>query len=268
MINMDPLTIATIITLGFVVGFIVGLTSVGSGALMTPILLLDFSGIVGKAFIVGTSSTYGTVSKAFGSIQNYMSGKFRSGYMFIIATTGVPLAVVGAFYSSALISWNFFSPIIAVLLIVVASVILIQSRFEKFSGRDPKIDGKLRIKGAIIGIIVGLIAGFTGVSTGSLLVACLIIIMKFPNHSAVNIAILEGGLILLAATLTQIFLGHVNYLFTGILLIGGIPGILIGGRFKYRFDQKKLGYLIAAVIIFESARTLSSFFLGKSFFFF
>lgn len=264
---MDPFTMATVIALGLVVGTLVGLTSVGSGALMTPILLLDFSGIVGKTLVVGTATAQGTVSKFVGNVQNYLKRAIRFNYLFIISITGVPLAAIGAFYSTALINWNLFSPLLATVLAIVAIIIIVQARLEKLNvTKEPKINRRARIKGALIGVVVGLIAGLTGVSTGSILVAALILILKFPNRTAVAMAIFEGSLILFAATLAQLYLGQVNFPFTGLLLVGGIPGILVGGYFKDRVDQRKLGYIIAAVILLESARTLSSFFFGTTFF--
>ncbi|MDE1860671.1 MAG: sulfite exporter TauE/SafE family protein [Candidatus Micrarchaeota archaeon] len=266
---MDPITIAGIIALGFVVGALVGLTSVGSGALMTPILLLDFGGLVGKTFVVGTATTQGTVTKFFGSLQNYFKKSLRPNYLFMISITGVPLAAIGAFYSSAIISWNLFPPLLAAVLLAVAVLMIYQFRMRRVvHTKDPEMGRSLRIKGLAVGVVVGLIAGLTGVSTGSVLVSALIILLKFPSRTAVSVAIFEGGLILLAATITQLYLGHVNLPFAGLLILGGVPGILLGGHFKFRVNQRLLGYGIAGVIILEASRTLSSFFFGKSFFVF
>ncbi len=257
---MDPLTIVAAIALGMVVGTIVGLTSVGSGALMTPILLTWFGGTVGALSGVGTATTYGTVSKFFGIIHNYVKKAIDTDYLFMISATGLPLAVVGSVYSAYLITWNLFSPLLAVVLIVIAVLIAAEARLGKIgAGRDPKITAGLRAKGLAVGALVGIIAGFTGVSTGSLLVACLIILLGFTNRTAVNIAIFEGGLILFAATITQLYLGDVDLAFDALLLAGGVPGIITGGHFKDRISQQKLGYIIAAVIILISLKTLYSF---------
>lgn len=266
---MDPITVATIIALGLVVGAIVGLTSVGSGALMTPILYLDFAGVLAHNLVVGTATAQGTITKFVASARNYLRGKLRPDYTFMIAITGVPLAVVGAFFSSSFVSYNLFAPFLALVLLFVGIGIILQLRAKKMNhAEDPKLTPRLKRKGMLVGMGVGLIAGLTGVATGSLLVSSLIILLKFPNKTAVTIAIFEGGLILLAATATQLYLGHVDLTFTMLLIVGGVPGILFGSHFKDKIDQKILGYGIAGVIILESARTLSSFLFGKSFFFF
>jgi len=93
------------------------------------------------------------------------------------------------------------------------------------------------------------------------------LILKFKPHTAVNIAIFEGGIILLAAGVTQVLLGNVAFLATGLLILGGVPGILIGNHYKENIGERILGYGVAGVIIFESARVLSSYFFGKTFFF-
>lgn len=266
---MDPITIAIIVALGLVVGVIVGLTSVGSGALMTPILYLDFGSSLAHSLVVGTATTQGTITKFAGSARNYLRGVLNPGYAFMIAITGVPFAIVGALFSSTFVLFNLFSPLLAGVLLLVGLVIIVQLRAKKMNHLDdPQITKRLKRKGLLLGVAIGLIAGLTGVSTGSLLVSSLMLLLKFPNKTAVNIAIFEGGMILLAATVTQLYLGNVDFFFTGLLVLGGVPGILIGSHFKDRVNQKLLGYGIAGVIIFESARTLSSFFFGKSFFLF
>lgn len=264
----NPTTLVSAAALGFIVGAIIGMTSVGAGVLMTPILLLDFGSVVGKTLIIGTATTTGTVEKVIVSARNYFKKRINAGYVFMIAITGVPLASIGAFYSSALVSWNLFNPLLSAVLFASAVVIIIQHRLERMNVEEPAITRSLRIKGLVIGVVVGLIAGLTGASTGTLLVASLILLLKFPNRTAVDIALVEGGLILLAATLTQLYLGHVNLPFTGVLLVGGIPGILLGNHYKYKVNQKLLGYGIAGVILLESLRTIAQFFTGKSFFIF
>jgi len=269
---MDPITIAAVIALGALVGFLVGLTSVGSGSILTPILYLDFSSSLSTLFVVGTSTTEGTITKFIASARNYLRNTLRKDYAFIIAITGVPTAAVGAFFSADLITWNLFQPILAAVLIAVAIAIIYDAKFRNKKNEkkltDPKMDSRLKVKGMAVGLVVGLIAGFTGVSTGSLLVASLIVFMGFSPRTAVTIAVFEGGIILLAATIVQLYLGHVNFLFTGLLVLGGIPAILVGSHFKDRVNQRLLGYGVAGLIIFESARTLSQFFWGKKFFFF
>jgi uncharacterized protein len=262
-------TIVGLAVLGAIIGVLVGMTSVGSGALLTPILTLDYGNFISKAVVVGVSSTEGTITKFVASFRNYIKKSLNGGYALMIAITGVPLAVVGAFFTGTIVTWNLFNPILAVVLVIAALSIIINFKFmdKKKINTDPKMTWNLRVRGMIVGVVVGFIAGMTGVSTGSLLVSLLIIALGFPPRTAVTIAVFEGGIILLAAALAQIYLGHINWLFTGLLILGGIPGILIGSHFKDKINQRLLGYGVAGVIIFESARTLSQFFFGKSFFF-
>ncbi|MDE1825934.1 MAG: sulfite exporter TauE/SafE family protein [Candidatus Micrarchaeota archaeon] len=268
---MEFFTITTLsaVALGFIVGLLVGLTSVGSGSLMTPILYLDFGSSLARMMVVGTAATQGTITKFVASLRNYLSNTLRTDYVLIISITGVPLAAIGAFFSSALVSSKYFSPFLAVILILAAIAMIVEMRRNR-SGHlmPPKANGALRIKGLVLGAVVGLVAGLTGVSTGSLLVTSLIVLLKFPTRMAIGIAIFEGGLILLAATSAQLYLGHVDLPFTGLLVMGGIPGILIGSHFKDRVNQRLLGYGVAGIMIFESLRIISSFATGRSFLFF
>ncbi len=266
----SPVTIVSLLILGLVVGIIVGLTSVGSGALMTPILYLDFSKILTHAQAVGTATAQGTVTKIVASIRNRLKNALNSSYAFTIAITGVPMAVIGAFLTKIATSYTQFQVVLAAILVIAALSIIYQVRARKhsYSSVDPKVDTNFKMKAMLIGAYVGLIAGVTGISTGSLMVASLILILKFKPHTAVNIAIFEGGIILLAAGITQVYLGNVAFLATGLLILGGIPGILIGNHYKDNIGEKVLTYGVAGVIIFESARILASYFFGKTFFIF
>ena len=230
----SPSTIASLLVLGLIVGIIVGLTSVGSGALMTPILYLDFSKVLTHAQAVGTATAQGSLTKIVASIRNRLKNALNSSYAFTIAITGVPTAIIGAFLTKLATSYTQFQVVLAAVLIIAALSIIYQVRVRKdnYSSVDPKVDTNFKLKAMLIGVYVGLIAGVTGVSTGSLLVASLILVLKFKPHTAVNIAIFEGGIILLAAGITQVFLGNVAFLATGLLILGGVPGILIGNHYK------------------------------------
>lgn len=258
-----------VVVLGAVIGVLVGLTSVGSGSLLTPILSLDYSQFLTGALAVGTATTAGTIMKVVSSIRNYLRRSLQKGYAFMIAITGVPMAVIGAMLTDTIVKWNIFNPLLSSVLIVAALAIIFEIRRggKDRVYSDPRMTPGLRIKGMAVGAYVGLIAGMTGVATGSLLVASLMIILKFQPRTAATVAIFEGGIILFAAMLVQIYLGNVNWLFVGLLLAGSIPGILIGNHYKDTVNQRFLGYAIAALIIFESARVVLKF-LGLDFFIF
>lgn len=259
-----------LIVLGFVVSLLVGMTSVGSGALMTPILYLDYSSVISHSMAIGTSATQGSITKSVGSLHNWLRKSLYSTYAFTIALTGVPFAIIGAFLTKTATSYATFQLFVGAILIIAAAVVIFQASIYKRSqsGADPKVDLKFRIKGAIIGTYVGLIAGVTGISTGSLAISSILLFMKMKPHTAVDLAIFEGFIILLAATVVQIYLGNVNLPITGLLAAGGIPGIIIGSRLKGRLNTSTLTYIIAAVIIFESLRIITNYFFPNRFFIF
>ncbi len=264
---MDLITSAWLLITGASIGLIVGLTSIGSGSLLTPTLELDFSSVVAGAAVVGTATLYGTITKLVASGHNYMKNRLDSGYAFIIAVTGVPTAAIGAFFTRPLIASDLFQPLLAVILVVAALSILFDVRIRNREIRkDPELTLGLRLKGAAVGAVVGIVAGMTGVSTGTLLVAALILVLEFRTHTAVTLAIFEGGLVLLAALVVQLYLGNVNIPVSALLIVGGIPGIIAGNHYKYRVNGRMLSYGVAGVIIFESARTISQFLWGKRFF--
>lgn len=265
------MTMAGLVMLGFIVSLIAGLTSVGSGALMTPILYLDFSSVISHTIAVGTSTTQGSIVKFFGSLRNYIKRTIKTNYAFIMAATGVPLAIAGAFLTKIATSYSSFQLFLAAVFVIAAASIIIQVKLtgkKKDIGNDSPMDKKMRIKGMIIGAYVGLIAGMTGISTGSLAIASILIFMNLKPHTAVDVAIFEGFIILLAATITQICLGNVSFLVTLLLIIGGIPGILIGSSLKSKFNPRLLIYAVCAVILLESIRIILNYFLPNKFFIF
>ena len=264
---LDPITMIGLVALGFVVSLLVGLTSVGSGALMTPILYLDYSGIISHSIAIGTSATQGSITKSIGSLHNWLRKSLYSTYAFTIAITGVPFAVIGAFLTKTATSYAAFQLLMAAILIIAAALVIFQASIYRKSKvkKDPRIDAKFRIKAATIGIYIGLIAGVTGISTGSLAIASILLFLDMQPHTAVDLAIFEGFIILLAATIVQVSLGNVSLPITGLLVLGGIPGIIVGSRLKGRLNTTTLTYLIAAVIIFESARIIINYLFPKAF---
>ncbi len=265
---LDPITMIGLIALGFVVSMLVGLTSVGSGALMTPILYLDYSGIISHSVAIGTSTTQGSITKSIGSLHNWLRKSLYSTYAFTIAITGVPFAAIGAFFTKTATSFAAFQLFMAAILLIAAALVVFQANIYGKSKvkKDPKMDLVFRIKAATIGIYIGLIAGVTGISTGSLAIASILLFLDMQPHTAVDLAIFEGFVILLAATIVQISLGNVSLPITGLLALGGIPGIIAGSRLKRRLNTSVLTYLIAAVIIFESARIIVNYFFPRLFF--
>ena len=264
---LDPITAIGLIALGFVVSLLVGLTSVGSGALMTPILYLDYSSIISHSVAIGTSAMQGSVTKSIGSIHNWLRKSLYSTYAFTIAITGVPFAVIGAFFTKTATSFAAFQLFMAAILIIAAVLVIFQTSIYGKSKvkKDPKINATFRIKAATIGIYIGLIAGITGISTGSLAIASILLFLDMQPHTAVDLAIFEGFIILLAATIVQISIGNVNFQITGLLVLGGIPGIIVGSRLKGRLNTTALTYLMAAVIIFESASMIINCFFPNLF---
>jgi len=149
----SPSTMISLLILGVIVGIIVGLTSVGSGALMTPILYLDFSNVLTHAQAVGTATAQGSVTKIIASIRNHLKKALNSNYAFTIAITGVPMAIIGAFLTKIATSYTQFQVVIAAVLVIAAISIIYQIRINKddHSYEDPKVDTNFKIKALMIG---------------------------------------------------------------------------------------------------------------------
>jgi uncharacterized membrane protein YfcA len=229
---MDPMVIA----FGFGVGILIGLTGIGGGSLMTPLLVL-FAGI-SPVVAIGTDLAYGAITKTLGGWRHLRKGTVDLGVSKWLAVGSVPGALVGVWLLDRLHAsyGKDFEPVllggIAVALLIVAATILFRALFmPKLVARERHTIEQTRrtkITAISIGAVLGLILGVTSVGSGALIGLALILVFKLTPHRVVGTDVFHAAILLWAAGLAHLVSGNVDFLLMATILVGSLPGVLVG----------------------------------------
>lgn len=250
---LDPLIIA----FGLGVGILVGLTGIGGGSLMTPLLVL-FAGVQ-PVMAIGTDLAYGAVTKTLGGWRHLRSGTVDLGVSMWLAVGSVPGALLGVLainavhrrWGEAVDTWLLIG--IAAALVIVGVATLYRALFMRsVSSREQHtVELTRRRKGQAIftGLSLGLIVGATSVGSGALIGLVLIFLFRLTPHRVVGTDVFHGAILLWVAGLAHWFSGNVDLGLMANILIGSIPGVLIGTHFIVKVPAHVLRPMLACVLL-------------------
>jgi hypothetical protein len=230
--GIDP----TIVAFGLGVGILVGLTGIGGGSLMTPLLVL-FAGI-NPVVAIGTDLAYSAVTKTVGGWRVWRSGHVDFGVSKWLAVGSVPGSLIGVFAVDRLHDHygdgfeDVLLAAIAVALVVVALTILTRALFmPKLAERERdtvELTTRVRSGAAGIGFTLGLVVGLTSVGSGALIGLALILVFRLTPHRVVGTDVFHAAILLWTAGLAHWVGGNVDLALMGTILIGSLPGVWIG----------------------------------------
>jgi uncharacterized membrane protein YfcA len=250
---MDPMVIA----FGLGVGVLIGLTGIGGGSLMTPLLVL-FAGI-SPTVAIGTDLAYGAITKTLGGWRHLRKGTVDLGVSKWLAAGSVPGALVGVWLLDRLQAayGEGFEPAlltaIAVALLVVALTILFRAMFmPKLVAREVAAIEQTRrtkVTAVCIGAVLGLILGVTSVGSGALIGLALILVFKLTPHRVVGTDVFHAAILLWAAGLAHLVSGNVDFALMGTILVGSLPGVLIGTHLVTRVPAGVLRPVLGCVLL-------------------
>src|ERR1700681_1945539 len=169
--------------LGFVVGFLIGLTGMGGGAMMTPILL--WTGWATPAVAVGTDLVWNAITKTLGAAVHYRQNNVSLSLVRKLATGSIPGALIGVYllgalkksagaaYVDHLIVHLLGATLITVGLSIVLKEYIQRRRSQEKTGRKITDEALASWQVSVIGFVVGLLVAFTSVGSGSLIITSL-----------------------------------------------------------------------------------------------
>ncbi|MDI1361568.1 sulfite exporter TauE/SafE family protein [Methylotenera sp.] len=240
---------------GFVVGMLVGLTGVGGGSLMTPILVLFFH--IKPALAVGTDLLYASVTKSVGIFAHGKLGNIDWKIVRLLAYGSVPASILTTLYlrnqdiaSDAAVNTIKFW--LGIALLVTSLSVLFRNQLVKFSTKEHLVNEKwtpyLTI---ILGLVLGALVTLTSVGAGALGVTALLIIYpRRPILTIIGSDIAHAVPLTLVAGLGHASIGTVDYNLLGTLLIGSIPGIWIGSHLSSKMAEHWVRIALALILIF------------------
>ncbi|HAF01991.1 MAG TPA: hypothetical protein DCG63_11940 [Methylophilaceae bacterium] len=243
------------IVAGFVVGFLVGLTGVGGGSLMTPILLLFFH--IKPAVAVGTDLLFASVTKSVGIFAHGKLGNIDWRIVKLLALGSVPasmitiwvLSTVDVESSSAIGAIKFW---LGVALIVTSIAVLLREKLLALVAKEQWVPEQyVPATTVLLGMILGSLVTLTSVGAGALGVTALILL--YPRKKTTTIVgsdIAHAVPLTLVAGLGHATLGTINYELLSTLLIGSIPGIYLGSHMSSKVAEHWLRIALAAILIF------------------
>lgn len=240
---------------GFVVGFLVGLTGVGGGSLMTPILMIFFH--IKPALAVGTDLLYASITKSVGIFAHGKLGNIDWRIVKLLAAGSVPASFATIFFlrsinvdSTEAISTIKFS--LGIALIITSVAVLLQTKLMSLLSKESLIPEKYVASSTVIlGIVLGGLVTLTSVGAGALGVTALIVL--YPHKKITTIVgtdIAHAVPLTLVAGLGHASLGTVDYSLLGTLLIGSIPGIYIGSHLSAKVAEHWIRIALAAILIY------------------
>lgn len=248
---IDPALIAA----GFTVGFLVGLTGIGGGSLMTPALIF-FAGVK-PSVAVGTDLLYSFITKSAGSVAHMRQGTAHKKTVLLLLTGSVPGSIIaGILYAKAKAAMgesleHLILKALGVALLAMAAVLIIGAFRAAPSQSAHEED---RERGALFlpfaGFVVGFLMVFTSVGSGTLITAALFTLRPWLGASRiVGTDILHAAVLIPVAAVGHITVGSVDYMMAANLVIGSIPAVLLGSRFSVVMPERALRTIVGGVLV-------------------
>ncbi len=262
---------------GFAVGLLVGMTGVGGGALMTPILIMLFG--VHPSTAVGTDLLYAAATKTGGSLVHGFARGIDWRVVGRLATGSIPATIVtlGAlshFSLSGDAARNLITLVLSVALFATAFVLvfgeaIIAAYRSRVSELDPQ---RTAVNTVLVGAPLGVLVSISSVGAGAIGVVALIMLYpQLPMAKIVGSDIAHAVPLTLIAGTGHWMMGSVDWHIMGSLLVGSLPGIFVGSYFAIRIPERALRlvlattlFVVASRIAYEHATAASSIFTAFS----
>lgn len=242
---------------GLMVGTIVGITGVGGGALMTPLLVLMFG--IAPQTAVGTDLLYASITKVFGVAVHQNHGTVDWGIVGRLAMGSLPAAaatLAWMHYSDAhQVKSGFIISAVAIALMITAVGMLAKDYLHRV-GRSLRVTDASYFKHlqpvatVVAGVVLGVLVTLTSIGAGALGTVMLVYLypMRLNASKLVGTDLAHAIPLALIAGLGHLSLGHTDYGLLLNLLMGSIPGVLIGSYISTRAPLTFIRYAIAGVL--------------------
>jgi uncharacterized protein len=253
------------------IGIVVGLTGMGGGALMTPMLVLFFG--VPPLAAVSSDLVASAVMKPVGSIVHLRNRTVRLDLVRWLALGSVPAAFAGVLVARALGQGADVEDLIQKALgvaLVIAAVGLFARAYLRLAersrrrdgGRDPDPTGRPDVQvrplpTVLVGAIGGLVVGMTSVGSGSLIIIALMALYpRLRASELVGTDLVQAVPLVASAALGHILFGDLKLSVTGALLVGSIPGAFIGAQLSSRLPGALIRRALAFVLLASALKSL------------
>jgi uncharacterized protein len=257
---IDPLYVAS----GFGVGLLVGLTGVGGGSLMTPLLILLFG--IHPSTAVGTDLLYAAATKTGGSLIHGWSRSIHWPAVIRLACGSIPasiltLLVLWQLHLDATSQSSLVNLVLSFALVLTAtSLIFRKSIMLRYRQRLEGVDERTTVIATLLtGAALGVLVSISSVGAGAVGVTALLLLYpRLPMARIVGSDIAHAVPLTLVAGAGHWALGAIDWHLMGVLLLGSLPGIAIGSYSAVRVPEPVLRVALAAVLIVVAGKMMST----------
>jgi uncharacterized protein len=256
---MDPIVALA----GLLVGFVVGLTGMGGGALMTPILVLLFK--IEPLAAVSSDIVASMIMKPIGGGVHFKRGSVNKQLVKWLVMGSIPSAFLGVVLLKTLGQGAFLQGLVktslGVALLVVAAGLVVRpllTRSRKPGDSMMPLEVK-KVPTLLIGIAGGLIVGLTSVGSGSLMIILLLMLYpSFKLSELVGTDLVQAVPLVASAALGHILFGDFKLALTASILVGAIPGVFIGAQLSSRAPDHIIRPALIIVLLASSSKLLGA----------
>ena len=267
---------------GLLVGFLVGLTGMGGGSLLAPILILVFR--VPPVWAVGTDIAYSTVTKALGSVVHIRQKQVNFKVALWLACGSVPATLLsvglvqyihkhyGNTVNNVIVHAIGFTLVFVAVLLVLKPFIMRRLEQRQLEARKQEAlqggtsssthsdlwEKRYRpLVTVLVGAVVGFLVGLTSVGSGTLIIVSLAFL--FPRLTAkelVGTDIFQAFMLLAAGAIGYLSAGTINWTIAGLLLIGSLPGVYLGSKLSKFIPDRYLRPMLATVLVISGLKLI------------
>jgi hypothetical protein len=246
---------------GLIVGIVVGLTGMGGGALMTPILVIGFG--IEPLAAVSSDLVAAVVMKPIGGGIHFRRGTVHTGLVKWLAMGSVPGALFGSYVVSHLGGdvGDTIKIVLGVVLLIAAGAMVVRGFLSRH--RPTGVEGEaarqvpVRRATLVVGLLGGTIVGMTSVGSGSLMIVALMLLYPtLSSRELVGTDLVQAVPLVVAAAIGHLLWGEFELGLTSSLLIGSVPGVIIGAHVSSRAPDAIIRPILVLVLALSALKLL------------
>jgi len=249
---------------GLLIGSIVGLTGMGGGSLMTPILVIVFG--FQPTYAVGTDIVHGAIFKSFGAIRHRRLGTVHARLTLWMFLGSGPLSLAGVVVAAAIkhrygASAQGIEGYAVGGALVAGGIGFLAKSFVKrgvqASDRPFVLSRRDKVVAVAIGAVFGFVVGLTSVGSGTFFGLVMVLVYPLTMSKIVGTDIFHAAALLWVAGIGHLVSGNVDLHATVWMLMGSIPGVLISSRFTVKLPDIVLRLSLGTILVLSGLKLLN-----------
>jgi uncharacterized protein len=249
---------------GLLIGAIVGLTGMGGGSLMTPILVIVFG--FKPTYAVGTDILHGAIFKSFGAVRHRRLGTVHARLTLWMFLGSGPLSLAGVWVATQMKhhygdgAQTLESYVVGAALIAGGIGFLAKSFIKRGVKADDRpfiLSRRDKVIAVIIGAVFGFVVGLTSVGSGTFFGLVMVLVYPLTMAKIVGTDIFHAAALLWVAGIGHMIGGNVDYHATAWLLTGSVPGVLITSRFTVRLPDVILRVALGTILLLSGLKLVN-----------